>query len=263
MNRDRSIQIQDVVREAFLAVHQGRSTDDVLIDDELNRRFIAMCQRQIAASECELNWKLINLRKAGSLGRVTTVKPRADHDDYIHAAEFSARHVEDKYSLTVDRILCNPHHRREFDREAQRLAPDVSPYLLRKAALSLRKAGKLQPEYVKRVSDWGRKMDRFDALDLRNHPDKLPSAPGVYLFCDSTGYLYIGEAQNLRKRVSKHLDHSDRKALAWYLWEKGVEGLIVEVHWFDVKSNGRLKAHRCAYETDLIQKRRPKFNIQR
>jgi hypothetical protein len=33
--------LRDVVRRAFLATHDGHNTDDVVIDDALNRPFIA------------------------------------------------------------------------------------------------------------------------------------------------------------------------------------------------------------------------------
>jgi hypothetical protein len=77
--------------------------------------------------------------------------------------------------------------------------------------------------------------------------------PGIYIFRDGTGYLYIGEAGNLRGRVEKHLDHSDRKALAHYLWNNGYKNLWVELHAFRKDSDGDKAAARKAYEADLIR----------
>jgi len=88
------------------------------------------------------------------------------------------------------------------------------------------------------------------------------AGPGVYLFFDRSGYLYVGEAANLRSRIRKHLDHSDRKALAHYLWSNGVDNLRVELHAFDPQSDGRLTASRRAYEVSLIQSRKPRFNLR-
>lgn len=255
--------IRRVVTEAFFEVHQGRSTDDVVIHDGLNQQFIQCCRRTLPdTGEFELNWALLNLRKSSSLGPVVTKTTRQSHDDYVHAAEIAARHLEDKHGLTIDRVLCTPQFREEFDQAANKLARNVDPCLLRKAALKLRKGRQLRPEVVKRAADWGTHVLRFDAKQLQEAPDTIPRQPGVYLFSDATGYLYIGEASNLRTRVSKHLDHSDRKALARYLWEQGVVGLIVELHVFDPTSKGRLAAQRRAYEANLIQTRKPRFNIQ-
>jgi excinuclease UvrABC nuclease subunit len=115
---------------------------------------------------------------------------------------------------------------------------------------------------VKRIVDWGLAVSTFAAADLCRDPDLIPRQPGVYFFRDRTGYLYIGEADNLRLRVAKHLDHSDRKALARYLWDHGIDGLAVELHAFAPTSDGRRKGHRRVYESEMIASRHPRFNIQ-
>ena len=120
----------------------------------------------------------------------------------------------------------------------------------------------VKPEIVKRVSDWQKEVLAFDVPTLQQDLDLIPRKPGIYIFADASGYLYLGEAANLRLRVAKHLDHSDRKALARYLWEQGIEGLSIELHVFDPASNGRLTTHRRAYEAELIKSRKPHFNIQ-
>jgi predicted GIY-YIG superfamily endonuclease len=133
---------------------------------------------------------------------------------------------------------------------------------LRKAALTLRKNRQLRPELIKRVADWGSVVTTYTAEQLRADPDLIPRLPGIYIFRDRTGYLYIGEAGNLRGRVEKHLDHSDRKAVAHYLWENGVTGLSVELHAFRRESDGRKANCRRAYEAELIRSRGPRLNIQ-
>jgi hypothetical protein len=62
--------------------------------------------------------------------------------------------------------------------------------------------------------------------------------------------------------VAKHLDHSDRKAVAHYLWQKGFDDLSVELHSFRSDSDGRRAECRKAYEADLIRSRKPRLNIQ-
>jgi GIY-YIG catalytic domain len=174
----------------------------------------------------------------------------------------AARQMEDKYSLTIDRVFCHPQYRREFDEITAGIAPGVSNYLLRKAAFKLRKTRKLQPELIKRVADWGRKVESYPADQLIENLELIPRTPGVYIFSDRSGYLYIGEADSLRVRIAKHLDHSDRKALAHYFWEIGTKDLLVEFHGFDPDSEGKWTPNRRAYESALIRSRRPRFNIQ-
>jgi hypothetical protein len=256
--------LREVVRRCFFATHAGHSTDDVVIDDHLNASFISACLREMpSASPFDLNWQLYRLRKQPpGIGRVATLKRRDFHDDYIHASEIAARHMEDRHGLTIDQVLCNPETRQEFDAIAQGIASGVSTYLLRKAALKLRKNRQLKPELIKRVADWGSEVLTCPAKQLREDPNLIPRLPGVYIFRDSTGYLYIGEAGNLRGRVEKHLDHSDRKALAHYLWEHGYQDLSVEMHTFRADSDGNKTTCRKAYEAELISSRKPRLNIQ-
>lgn len=255
--------LKEVVRDAFLLVNDGRSTDDVVADDELNGRFTAICRERIPGiTPFDCNWALFRLRKSAGLGSVVASRRVVRHGEYLHAAEIAARQMEDKYDVTIDRVICDPSHRAEFDSIAQDLAPGVSTYLLRKAALNLRKNRQFRPELIKRIADWGRIVSTFPADGLVHDPKMVPRSPGVYLFSDRTGYLYIGEAEDLRARIAKHLDHSDRKALARYFWEIGTKDLNVEFHSFDPASDGKKKPCRRAYEAELIRSRRPRFNIQ-
>lgn len=257
-------QLRETVRRCFFATHGGHSTDDVVIDDELNKRFVQSCLAEWpTATLYELNWELYNLRKQPpGIGKVTTIRRRNNHDAYLHASEIAARHMEDKYQLTIDRVLCDPIMRAEFDTVAQPIAPETVTYLLRKAALKLRKNRQLKPELIKKVANWGIRSETHPAERLRTEPDLIPRLPGAYIFRDKTGYLYIGEAGNLRGRVEKHLDHSDRKAVAHYLWQNGFNEISVELHSFRFDSDGRRAACRKAYEADLIRSRRPRLNIQ-
>ena len=181
------------------------------------------------------------------------------------------------------------------------LDDELQAHLLREA-LALRKRRRLRPELVARVVDWGREVHVYALTELRADPSVLPEGPGVYLFRDATGYLYIGEAANLRTRLTQHLNNSDRTALAAYLQttpptpapgsnaggdteddseggsggDSGGEGstpdihrapaepgpLSIEVHAFDPASDARRVGHRRAYESELIASRRPRFNVR-
>ncbi len=141
---------------------------------------------------------------------------------------------------------------------AAALAPGFAPLQYRWAALNLRKARRLKPELLSRIApaetvSLGRVTD-VDPLCISNKQ-------GLYIFYDpkSRKTLYVGEASNLRKRLDKHLDHSDNKSLARWLWANGFEELYLELHLLPEKTTKRV---RRALEAELIGSRRPLFNVQ-
>jgi hypothetical protein len=205
----------------------------------------------------------LNFRKAAKLGGVTTDRRTLrNQEEYIPAAEIAARLMEDRHSLTLDRILCDPLLRTEFDLVAVSVAPGYSNYEYRKAALKLRKARRLRPEQVKRILAGGRQTGLQQASSISASSQVVPDFPGIYLLSDKNGYLYIGETENLRLRLRKHLDHSDNKSLAHYFWQEGIRAVQIETIAFPEGALGSSKANRKALEAELIRSRRPRFNIQ-
>jgi predicted GIY-YIG superfamily endonuclease len=255
-------ELQRVVQESFAEVHDGWSVDEVLVGDELNRAFVERCRNVVPDADATLlNWTLLTLRKAGKLETEATKRHALRHEKYLHAAEIAARWMYDKYEISTDRVMCDPERRREFDQMAQAVAPDVSTYRLRKAALSLRKARRLRPELVVRVADWKKEAITRAASEVVDDPRRVPEKPGIYIFRDTTGYLYIGQSSNLHDRVAEHLDASDRTSLANYFQAHGITNVTVELHAFDPASNARLLTMRRAYESELIRSRKPRLNI--
>jgi len=256
-------EVKDVARLAYVLVHDGWSTDEVLLQDELNAKYLAECGKRMPDVRAfDFNWALLNLRKAGELRDVRSTKRRRDrHDEYLHAAEIAARFLEDRYKVNTDRVMCEPELRAEYDKVTKAIVPDVESYLLRKASFTLRKSRRLKPELVSRDVDWKEQIVVFPASEIAETPELIPNGPGVYIFRDETGYLYIGESSKLRDRLKKHLDNSDRQSLASYLKAEGIEGIVIEVHAFDPDSAARLKPQRRAYESELIRSRKPKFNL--
>lgn len=277
-------QIKAAVVDAFGSTHDGWSSDEVLLQDGLNARFLATGKKLCPETGAEeLNWQLINLRKAGELSAFeVTKRSNHRHDAYRHAAEIAARLVTDRHEVSTDRMLCDTKLRAEFDRTAGELAPGVEKYRLRKAAFGLRKSRKLQPELVVRVANWGREIRSATVAKLRADTSQIPASPGVYLFRSRDGYLYVGEAADLRKRLTDHLAGSDRAALASYLTRQsddeasspndegeesdGGDGSIsevtVELHIFPPDSPAAKVRMRRAYESELIASRRPRFNVR-
>ena len=263
-SRTQQNDLKKAIIAAFAETHDGFSSDEVIINKDLNAAFVAKCKSRFPkGTELEFNWLLLNLRKAGKLTSKATKRAaaRRDEDQYRFAAEIAMRSLQDRFQYSSDRILADPILRKEFGRVAGAILPDVEPYDLRKAALRLRKTRKLKPELILRIADWGRKIEKHPANELSKNTSKIPEKPGVYIFSDSTGYLYIGEASNLRDRLSTHLEDSDRKSLAKYLVEHSKD-VQIEFHAFDPESKAKSKSVRRAYESELIRSRKPRLNVK-
>ncbi|HEY4330362.1 MAG TPA: GIY-YIG nuclease family protein [Phycisphaerae bacterium] len=251
--------MNDLILQAFLLVRDGRSPDAVIADPALNTAFLEACRTKgVVGTPFEVNHFLFNLRKLRALeDHPTTRRIRLkEQDDYRFAVEITARFLELRDHTTLDRIICDPKLAVEFDSLAEQLAPGRSSFEYRFTALSLRKKGGLKPEIVSRVIPATAVTVRCaKGLDFNG----IPRTQGVYiLFYKSAGNLYVGEATNLRNRIRKHLDHSDRKEIAHWLWEKGSDDLYVEIH--ELPDGTRTQV-RKALELELIRSRRPRFNI--
>jgi predicted GIY-YIG superfamily endonuclease len=243
---------------AFEEISDGYSPDRVIADPDLNSAFAAACEeRGLTEPVRILNRQLMNLRKTGELRGPRRKRSKVEGaEECSFAAEVAIRHLERREKLTLDSILCDPALASEFDGIAAEIIPGYSPLAYRWAALSLRKVRKLRPEIVARVAP-ALRVERFtvDGLD----PESLPDEQGLYIFTSANGVLYVGEATNLRKRLRKHLDHSDNKGLARWLWEHGQKDLHLEVH---VLEGTTATLARKALEAELIVSRKPIFNVK-
>ena len=155
--------------------------------------------------------------------------------------------------------MTDPALRSQFDAIVVKLNPKADLYLTRKAAFQLRKTRRLRPELISRLADWGRKVQMHVIDDLRKSVGVVEPHPGIYIFRDQTGYLYIGQTENLRKRMAEHLAESHNASLAKYL--KSAQAATVELHSFDPKSRAKEVRVRRAYESELIRSRKPRFNV--
>lgn len=244
---------------ALEAVGQGFSPDRVVADPELNAAFLAECQAQgCIGSPATLNRALINLRKGGHLrGRKSRETSFPEEDEYRFAAEMAARFLERREGVSLDSIICDPQLAMEFDRLAATIAPGFSSLQYRWAALNLRKKKKLQPELLTRVVPPLQIMSfAVGGLTLSD----IPARQGLYLFHTQKTALYAGEAESLQIRIRKHLDHSDNKGLARWLWENADEPLFLEIQIYGDETEARV---RKALELELIRSRHPLFNVKR
>lgn len=167
------------------------------------------------------------------------------------------RFLERRDKTTLDEILCDPDKAQEFDRIAAQIAPGFTSLQYRWAALSLCKASRLAPEIIGQAIPAERVL-RSPVVELNRAA--VPRDQGLYLFYYPPQVLYVGEAANLRIRIDKHLDHSDNKGLARWMWEYGTERIFLELHVLNAKTSTRI---RRALETELIRSRKPIFNVQR
>lgn len=258
-----------VIVDAFQQTHDGWSSDEVILRDDLNLAFLQEFRRLVRERsldndthrDAEINWRLIGLRKAGKLSAVkTTRRANTDVSDVTHIAEMAVRSIQDQEKISSDRIMTDPKHRKSFDALVKEMHPKADCYAVRKAAFQLRKTRRLKPELISRIADWGRIVSSYSVKELRGSADVLPEHPGIYIFRDKTGYLYIGQTENLRKRLTKHLDESHNLSLASYL--AADHQPTVEVHAFDPNSRAKEVRVRRAYESELIASRKPRFNVQ-
>lgn len=248
---------------AFQETHQGYSVDELLIRDDLRNAFVAAIQQQHSTlSETEINHRLLRLRKAGKLAIQVVQRGTPPNPSVRFATEIAARLVSDSNNATLDEILCDPALRTKLLREAQRTKPDALPYDIYKTVLNLRKSRRLKPELVLKVADWNRQISVWNLDEIEDQWNEVPTSPGIYLFRNNDGYLYIGESQNLRERLKQHLIDSDREGLANFLRSSSTQDLSIETHAFDPLSPAKKATMRRAYESELIRSRNPKLNVR-
>ncbi len=243
---------------AFLEIRDGNSPDRVVVDPVLNQSYIDACrQRGLTDSVRELNIALLNARKKGLLTDHKSKRLGGIQGDepFRFASEIAARILELQHQVSLDVILCDPQLVVEFDQLASQIAPGYTPFQYRWTALNLRKRSRLKPEQLSRVlPQEGVFLGRLDQLDSTT----IPSEQGIYLFHANHETLYIGESENIRSRLRKHLDHSDNKELARWLWENPSSEGQLEIR---VLPAGTTKRIRRAVEAELIASRQPRFNI--
>lgn len=252
--------------EAFKSVHDGWSVDELLIQDTLRTHFLNAFRSSsdlepTALHEKQLLERLIQLRKAGKLPVKSTKRNQLETAQWLPIAEIASRQMMDRFQANVDQWLVDPTLLDKFDAAVQNIDSESKPEEVRRAALRLRKSRRLKPELMSRVVDWKRDIISMSVEQAAANLNELPQNAGIYVFSDKTGFLYIGQSNNLRTRLSKHLDQSDRKSLFEYLRANSQDQITLELHVFTKDSPANDTAAREAYESDLIRTRQPRFNV--
>jgi hypothetical protein len=196
----------ELIVEAFAATHGGYASDRVIVDPELNPIFLKKCRELgVDASDFRINHLLYNIRKTPKLGKLAPTTKRSEFDDYDNyrfASEIAVRVLQRTRGVTLDRILCDPELRLEFDQHALSLVEETSKLKLRLAALNLRKTHNLKPL----TNPQSPIYDLVSAGPIRRIDlSKLPDLEGTYVFYEGTRPIYAGETEHLRKRIGLHV----------------------------------------------------------
>lgn len=91
-------------------------------------------------------------------------------------------------------------------------------------------------------------------MDIKEKVKSLPNSPGVYIMKDEKGeVLYVGKAENLKKRVSSYFSHAS-------LHSDRIERLVEKVS--DIAyMPASTSAEALIYENSLIKQFQPKYNV--
>lgn len=253
-----SQQLKDNVLAAFLKVRDGWAAEYVVCDPTFNKLFIDACRRSGSniESESQLNMQLLNLRKQGALTSHPSTKRKPKGDSSIqNAVGNAARFLERQFHTTLDRIMCDPAMRTEFDSFIAILLPGCPITEARFAALTLRKKRSLRPEVVGRVVESvGGAMTPILGIDLT----KIAEEPGAYLFFDRDNTLYAGKADNLRRRIEEHLTTWTARELLAQIRTGRRNPIFLTTHVLKSDISPRILG---AYETEIIRSRGPSHNI--
>jgi len=252
--------IAEIALAAFLQVRQGKSAEQVICDDDTNHVFILLCNQSSSARPDEVwNTSLLNLRKANKLALYPTTSRKAPNPDakrYSNCVAQAVRLMERQFDANVDRIICNPDMRCQFDAMVQYLLPGASVFESRYKALTLRKTKRLRPEPVGQIIR-ATASSFLPLAELEARINEIPTASGVYIFVDEDKTLYVGKADNLRRRVGDHVSTWAFRELISAI-DNGSRGIAwIYFHALPVTCTAR---ELSAYEQELIRSRRPEHN---
>ncbi len=247
--------------QAFLEVREGFSTDRVVADPALNRRFLHRC-RELGATgtDFDLNWALFTARKNRHLTDIPKTKrfSVSRGDEFEYASEMAVRVIQRQVKdqkgreVSLDKIICDPNLAARFDEIASKLALGFTPLEYRWLALGLRKARRLTPnaETVK--------LPNLESLGTTKsvRASRLPTEQGLYLFRCEDDAIFLGETDNLRHRIERHFEAGGDKGLPDWLYDPGRKAVRLEI----ANLPGVRATTRKAMELKGVRELHPLFN---
>ncbi|MAE67966.1 MAG: site-specific DNA-methyltransferase [Phycisphaeraceae bacterium] len=192
---------------AYKSSCTGNSTDVILCDPELNRRFIDQCKRKALQGDARTwNQMLLRIRKAGKLPTTdASRKPptAADMDPFSAASEVAMHLLGLDYGMTLDEMLSAPMVAEEFDGLAADFAAGYTPFQYRWAAMVIRKRAKRSRALADaRFQDWlTARLPRPVALE--RSVDGKHAHPGVYIVESRGDALYVGATLDVNRRAEQ------------------------------------------------------------
>jgi hypothetical protein len=201
----------ELVVQAFINVRDGWSSEYVVCNPDYERRFHDRV-KELAPwlKPADANLMLWNARRSRKLIHLPPSRPYSPSKDlasYDFVCEWAYRHLiadlrqagHGYRSTTLERILCIPEWREQFDELVTRIKPGFSPLDYRWVATRVRKRSGKQGQAVPSLFD--------EVLPVAEAPSKLPDSPGVYLIRSAANeQLYTGWTPNLREQANRLVD---------------------------------------------------------
>ena len=250
------------IMQAYLEVRDRYSADKVIADPELDRKFLRRCRELgLAGTDYELNWKLMNARKASKLSGLSDLTKTRRYsvgkviDEFEYASELAVRYMQQRKNVSLDKVICDPELAEEFDTYAGQLAPGFSALQYRWAAFGLRKAGRIG----KNIDEVGElpELEPFGKV-RRLELEKIPEVGGLYLFSSSDQPVFVSQTENLRHRLERHIKVSGSGLPSW-LWNVRREPLQLGA----AALPGMARSVRQAIEVMLVRQWKPVLNFPR
>lgn len=216
-----------LIARAYLEVREGYSTDRVVADPELDRRFLRRCRELgLSGTDFDLNWKLFNGRKNKYFADLPKTKnyTSSRKDEFEFSSEIGIRYIQEQLvaqhrgEVSLDKIICDPDLAAQFDEIATKLAPGFSPLDYRWVALGVRKAAGRYASKAQAIE-----LPSFDFLGPTDavRASRITTGQGIYLFrCDNKS-LFVGDTDNLRHRIERHFDTGGTSGLPDWLYDRG------------------------------------------
>lgn len=88
-------------------------------------------------------------------------------------------------------------------------------------------------------------------MSIHKSPKHAPISPGVYMFKRGGNHLYIGKAENLKKRLSSYFRKNAGKKI------ESLRKEATKLEWIELSSD----IEALIKESELIKKFRPKYNV--
>jgi hypothetical protein len=259
-----------LVARAFEEVRDGASTDALLWDTNLARRFLTRCAEwELDFPPATLVRRLIHIRKSpkvyGRHGILLSATARSEPHpsivpQYAHVIEFALVRLRYRYGASIDTILADPALREQFENLARDVAPELTGEELGLGALYIRKTR----YFSKRDAQLAQALDTSVVEGAMTPPVSLaeavtndvPSGPGLLELREGDRYLYVARNESLQPAVEQLKTGRPFRVLADGFWQPALEEITLRY----VEGRTIASVGIARWELRLIQTREPVFN---